>query len=106
MFHSLIAFVDLRSCEEMPLPIEKYWVKELKLVSCDKDIIVKGAWLTDTVINAGLMLMKKAFPHILGLQETSLGETLSFAVSKANFVQILNVGRNHWITVSSSGELF
>uniref|UniRef100_A0A1X7V770 Ubiquitin-like protease family profile domain-containing protein n=1 Tax=Amphimedon queenslandica TaxID=400682 RepID=A0A1X7V770_AMPQE len=47
--------------------------------------------------------MKEAYSHIEGLQETALGETLTFNVSKGTFVQILNVGRNHWITVTSLG---
>ena len=33
-----------------------------------------------------------------------LGETLSFDICHGNFVQILNVGRNHWITVSRNCE--
>lgn len=70
----------------------------------DKDVIIKGTWLTDSIINAGMKLMKEAYPHIEGLQETALGETLTFNVSKGAFVQILNVGRNHWITVTSLGK--
>ena len=41
---------------------------------------------------------------MLGLQSPILGETLSFNICRREFVQILNVGRNHWITVSFKGE--
>ncbi len=37
-----------------------------------------------------------------GLQSPILGETLSFDVCKGKFVQVLNVERNHWITVYST----
>ena len=83
---------------------EKYWIPQFKLKLCDKDIVAKGAWLTDDIINVGLKLLKEAYPHIEGLQETALGETLSYFVSRGIFVQILNVSRNHWITATSLGK--
>ena len=95
---------DLKSSNDVSPTTCNYWIPELNLTVYDKDVITKRAWLTDSVINAGLKLMKEAYPHIEGLQETSLGETLTFDVCKGTFVQVLNVGRNHWITVTSSGE--
>uniref|UniRef100_A0A1X7U401 Uncharacterized protein n=1 Tax=Amphimedon queenslandica TaxID=400682 RepID=A0A1X7U401_AMPQE len=56
------------------------WIPDLSLTVYDKDIITKGAWLTDSIINAGMKLMKEAYPHIEGLQETALGETLTFNI--------------------------
>ena len=82
---------------------EKYWVPQFKLKLCDKDIVAKGDGLTDD-INVGLKLLREAYPHIEGLQETALGETLSYFVSRGIFVQILNVSRNHWITATSLGK--
>ena len=60
----------------------------------------------DDVINAGIKLLEMSYPAMGGLQSTVLGETLSFNVCRGNFVQILNVARNHWITVSRNCELY
>ena len=69
----------------------------------DRQIIVYGEWLTDTVIDAAQELLKERFPEIGGLQRTTLGQTLSYAVERGEFVQILNIRGNHWITTSSVG---
>lgn len=29
---------------------------------------------------------------------------MSFNISRGEFIQVLNVGRNHWITISSQGK--
>ena len=50
------------------------------------------------------MLLKAAYPGIGGgPQNTILGETLAFDIAQTEFVQVLNVSKNHWITVSSLG---
>ena len=59
--------------------------------------------MTDNVITAGQMLLKAAKPEIRGLQDTILGETLAFDIARSEFVQVLNVSKNHWITVSNIG---
>ena len=80
------------------------WNNELGLSQSHKKSIENGDWLADDVISASQLLLKKAYPMIQGLQSPILGETLNFNVCRGNFVQTLNVGRNHWITVSSKGE--
>ena len=37
---------------------------------------------------------------VSGLQDVTKGETLSMDVHQGEFVQILNVGKVHWVTVS------
>ena len=81
----------------------QFWIPQFKLYPFHKEIITKGEWLTDDIISAGQDLIKAANPTIGGLENTILGETLSFSICKGDFVQILNVARNHWITVSSLG---
>ena len=76
------------------------WIEELGLEFSHKECIINGGWLTDEIINAGQKLLEKSYRAMGGLQFIVLGETLSFDICHGNFVQILNVGRNHWITVS------
>ena len=63
----------------------------------------KDMWLNDLIINAAQYLMAKQFPHIGGFQDTVLQSNLSFTVQNGEFVQILNKGSNHWITVKNNG---
>ena len=44
-----------------------------------------------SVIDAAQVLLKECFPEIGGLQRTTLGHTLTYAVEKGEFVQIINV---------------
>ena len=80
------------------------WIEELGLEFSHKECIINGGWLTDEIIIAGQKLLEKSYPAMGGLQSIVLGETLSFDICHGNFVQILNVGRNHWITVSRNCE--
>ena len=52
----------------------------------------------DDVINAGIKLLEMSY--------LAMGSLQSFNVCRGNFVQILNVTRNHWITVSRNCELY
>ena len=76
----------------------------LELNQSHKKCIENGHWLADEIIAAGQVLLKKAYSKMLGLQSPILGETLSFNICRGELVQILNVGLNHWITVSFKGE--
>ena len=55
------------------------------------------------VITAGQKLLKQLHPHIGGLQSTILGNTLTFDVQTSEFVQIIHVQGNHWVTLSNIG---
>ena len=79
----------IQDCKKDPL-----WT-ELGLQLIHKQWILKGGWLTDEIINAGQKHLEKSYPAMGGLQNTVLGETLSFDICDGKFVQILNVGRNH-----------
>jgi len=93
-------------------PDSKYYLQQchkimntwaIGLHSADKVFLTKGKWLTDNIINAAQRLLKTTHSHIGGLQDTLLGETLSFEIQHGEFVQILNVSQSHWITVSNVG---
>ena len=60
-------------------------------------------WLSDALINAGQKLLKDAYPHIGGLQPTILGMILAFEVQRKQFVQVLHINENHWVTASNIG---
>ena len=78
-------------------------MKDLQLYPVDKDSLNQGNWLTDSVINAAQTLLKQQFPHVGGLQEVVLADTLAFEIQGGEFVQILNVRRSHWIAISNIG---
>ena len=47
------------------------------------------------VIDAAQVLLKEGYPEIGGLQRTTLGHTLTYAVERGKFVQIVHVRGNH-----------
>ena len=69
----------------------------------DQSRVTGGEWLNDKLITAFQKLLKQQFPHLSGLQDVSLGQTLSFEIEAAEFVQVLHTGRSHWVTVSTIG---
>ena len=66
----------------------------------DKQVLLTGRWLTDSIITGGQMLLQKDYPHIGGLQPTVLSTKFQFYVQRGDFIQILNVYGSHWITIS------
>ena len=74
------------------------------LYKSHKDAIRTGKWLCDEVINASQLLLKNQHPSIGGFQSTLLANLLAMDPQKnKEFIQILNVSNNHWITVSTIG---
>ena len=81
----------------------KMWIPELELSSSDKEILLSPtAWLTDSIIDAAQNLLKKEFP-VPGLQSVGCGLTMTFAIQPGEFIQILNTGQGHWVTISTIG---
>ena len=82
------------------------WIKgPLYSLNCgDRDMILSPTgWFNDSIITAAQSLMLQDFPHMSGLQPSTLQETLSFDVPRSEFVQILHVRNSHWCVVSSVG---
>ena len=75
----------------------------LQLFTSDKKSLMNEDWLTDSIISAGQRLLKESSPHIGGLEPTILGEALGFSTAREEFIQILHVSNNHWITVANIG---
>ena len=82
---------------------QRYWIKDLSLYASDRQSIKNGEWLTDAVINSAQTLLREQYPLIGGLQMTTLGHTLSYAIEKGEFVQVLNIRGSHWLTISNIG---
>ena len=68
----------------------------------DHQLILKGQWLNDEIINAVQSLLKHQF-QIPGLQSVCAIQTLTIDIEHEEFVQILHNGSNHWLTISTIG---
>ena len=68
-----------------------------------EEVLSASGWLSDRVIEAAQLLILQQFPHVSGLQNPILQQTLTFQVHRGEFVQIINVRNNHWCTVSNIG---
>ena len=61
--------------------------------------VQSGDWLDDMHMDAASSLLSSQFPSLCDFYSTLLGQNLSFPVTRESFIQILNAGGNHWITV-------
>ena len=68
----------------------------------DRERLISGKWLNCRLIEAAQALLAGMFPDLKGLQSPLYGEKLRFKKAN-NFIQILNVERCHWITISNVG---
>ena len=72
----------------------------MALYVSDRQHLLGGEWLSDAVINCAQDLLKTSYPDTGGLQKTTLAFTLSYAVEKGEFLQIMSTRE---ITVSNIG---
>ena len=75
----------------------------IRLHEQDKAILSSGKWLNDDMITACQNLLKKQYPMVEGLQATALVQKFAMEPQAGEFVQIVNVSGNHWITISTIG---
>ena len=61
------------------------------------------AWIDDCIITAAQYMLKGQYKHIGGLQAPSLGQTFAMTPPFQEFVQIIHVCGNHWISISTVG---
>ena len=79
-------------------------IDHLELTHSDREKLLSPVgWLNDRIVLAAQMLLKKQSPWCGGLQDTILGQTLSFQVETTEFIQILHSGFGHWLTISTLG---
>ena len=84
--------------EEIMPSMTVQWVGALALYRWDRKRLVSGKWLNSSLINSAQTLIKRAYPHAHGLQDTQATRT---TLPDADFVQILHVNNSHWLTVST-----
>ena len=90
-------------CKEDP----DEWLKfpRITLYTRDKRILESAVeWLNDNIIHAAQLLLKKQFGSIGGFMVPQLGDRKQLfnpVFPNTPFIQILNVGGSHWITVSN-----
>ena len=79
--------------------------KNKKYEQLSLQILSDGFWLTDEHIDHGQWLLSKQFPEGKGLHSVLAFEGENPKVEKGlnDFVQIINVGAQHWVTVSNIG---
>ena len=63
-------------------------MSSLNLYRSDRECLIKGQWLTDSVVSASLELLKAEHPAMGGLQPTILGVKNDFAIQRGEFVQV------------------
>ena len=95
---------DASSDELKKRQYDSLWleVDGIKLNKTQKDILSSTGWLDDKIVNAAQSLLRKQF-GLVGLQNTTLGYTLTHDIMRKQFVQILHNGQDHWLTVSTIG---
>ena len=83
--------------------LDKYWIQELGLKMHDKYLIQGGYWINDRIIVAASKLMRKVNSEVNGLNDLALAEKYGYVITADNerFVQIINVRKVHWITLSN-----
>ena len=91
-----------RSCEnkENKEPTTDSQTKPSNFSKIDINILQSG-WLTDKHMFAANQVMKRDYPTADGLQDTLLQQKCSWDVPNGEFVQILHVKGNHWISFSN-----
>ena len=83
------------------------WIDDLHLLQEDQQIILSHtAWINDRIIDACQCLLRQHVENDLGasgFQSVCLGEVMYFSVEQKQFIQILNTGHSHWVTISTIG---
>ena len=87
--------------ENLPTPDKvkpKWWLEHLRLCCEDKERLLRGMELTDSIMNAAQILMQGQFQDCFGFQDTTMGPLLSFLriesdkLRNGSAIQILHTG--------------
>lgn len=78
------------------------WIPELLLRQSDKAILEKpNEWLTDRLVYAGMLMLKKQFSDMNGFGDPLMVAALRCDFQSKPFVQVVYNGKNHWITATN-----
>lgn len=90
-----------------PTPCEEWVIlPSIKLYLEDREVLSKSAWLNDRIVNGAQKILADQNKDIRGWQPTLYEQNLSRFVIQQNendFIQIILIERNHWVTVSNIG---
>ena len=94
--------IDCSNCTESSSLSYLTWIRSLALTKQEAEQLLCGGWLSGSHISAVHKLLRKAFPHQEGLNDTSiLAERLFWSSKPENFVQIIHVSNCHWACLSN-----
>jgi len=91
-------------CDDQVAPTERFVETSLRSLLNTGDLlsISNQQMLSDNVINVLQKMLKRQYHNTSGLQDTVLGQTLSFdVIQNKPFVQILHNGNAHWLAIST-----
>ena len=89
-------------CENSNL-IQKKKPRQEEILNAEDIQVLKNGWLTDKHMLKPNNILKKDYPSVKGLQDTLLQQNFSWDIPTSDFVQVLHVNGNHWITISNIG---
>ena len=76
-------------------------IPNLNITQADKETLTNScAWLTDSIISAAQVLIKRGNTLVSGLQNVNLGLTDNFEIKTGEFIQILHTGQGHALACS------
>ena len=58
-------------------------------------------WIDDEIVWATQNLLKKQFSGVGGLQPPALAQQCAMEPQTGKFIQVLNTGQSHWLTISN-----
>ena len=82
------------------------WINcsDVLLYTRHKDILSsRSGWLDDLIIDAVQSMLKQQYPQIGGFQPPALSIAFAMTPPQLQFVQVINIKRNHWVTLSTVG---
>jgi hypothetical protein len=84
-------------------PVEDTWFQyhSIRLTQRDKQEIMCGGWLNNSIINTFQNMLKEQFPGVSGLQNTVFTPLMQFEPKVNGFLQVFHVHGNHWGTAST-----
>ena len=89
-------------CENSNL-IQKKKPRQQEILNAEDIQVLENGWLTDKHMLKANNILKKDYSSVNGLQDTLLQQNFSWDIPSSEFLQILHVNGNHWITISNIG---
>ena len=90
--------------EKSSTPSKWYEVGDIQLTDKRRQILQSSQWVDDEIVAASQDFLHQQHPGVRSLQSPILASQLAMEPQGGReFVQIVNIGNNHWITLSTVG---